>query len=84
MTLPKPFQDDSASGAVGSLTIENGPDRIAIYGQLDITRDQMGLALARELARFLDMAIATLAADRSLPDHVAAPPPTTTVRNPFA
>ena len=83
MALPKPFADDSASGAIGGLTIENGRDRIALYGSLDITRDRAGLALARELARFLDMTIATLAADASLPEQAPAPAPSSLVRNPF-
>ncbi len=39
MTLT-PFADDAASVSIGKLTIENGTDRVALYGSLDITRDQ--------------------------------------------
>ena len=37
------FADDAASMNVGELTIENGKDRVAVYGQLDLTRDKAGL-----------------------------------------
>ena len=80
---PEPFADDTASASIGGLTVENGTDRIALYGNLDITRDTAGLKLAGELARFLDQAIATMAADKALPEHVAPPAKPTTVRNPF-
>ena len=45
-----PFADDAASVSVGKLTFENGTDRVALYGSLDITRDQQGLAHARTWA----------------------------------
>ena len=83
MTLPRPFADDTASASVGGLTVENGTERIALYGSLEITRDVAGLKLAGELARFLDLAIAVLAADKALPEHVPPPAKPTTVRNPF-
>ncbi len=79
----KPFEDDSESGAIGELTVENGKDRIALYGSLDITRDQAGLALARELAGFLDKVIARMVADQALPEKVAPPKAPSKVRNPF-
>jgi hypothetical protein len=69
MAVLKPFQDDGTSIGIGGFTIENGTDRIAVYGQTDITRDQAGLRVARELARFLDQVIVTLAAEKSLPDQ---------------
>ena len=40
----KPFADDSAASAIGGLTVENGRDRVALYGSLDLTRDRAGLA----------------------------------------
>jgi len=83
MTTLKPFADDAASISIGELTIENGTDRIALYGSLDLARDKQGLAHARALAALLDQAIQLLEADKSLPD--AVPPPTVagTVKNPF-
>jgi hypothetical protein len=48
-----PFADDSASTSIGELTIENGRDRMSIYGSLDITRDKRGLEDARRLQTVL-------------------------------
>lgn len=83
MTKLTPFADDAASTSIGELTVENGIDRIALYGSLDLTRDKQCLAHARALAALLDQAIRRLEADKALPD--ALPPPTAakTVANPF-
>ena len=79
-----PFADDTASVAIGELTVENGTDRIAVYGSLDVTRDKQGLAQARALQALLAQAIAVLQADKHLPDAVPPPEPTKTVSNPFS
>ena len=50
----KPFADDAASLGIGGLTIENGTDSIAIYGQTDLTRDRAGLEQARTLSKLLN------------------------------
>ena len=42
-----PFADDASSVSIDKLTVENGTDRIAISGSLDITRDKQGLAHAQ-------------------------------------
>ena len=84
MNLPIPFADDSKSASIDSLTIENGRDKIALYGSLDITRDKAGLAIARELAAFLAKVVDTLQADATLPDQLPPAPPPKTVRNPFS
>jgi hypothetical protein len=83
MTRMTPFADDAASISIGGLTVENGTDRIALYGSLDLTRDKQGLAHARALKALLDQAVQLLEADKALPD--AAPPPAAakTVKNPF-
>ena len=44
MSKLTPFADDAASTSIGSLTVENGTDRIALSGSLDLTRDKAGLA----------------------------------------
>lgn len=79
----KPFADDSAASAIGGLTVENGRDRVALYGSLDLTRDKAGLALARRLRALLDDAIGTLEADAHLPDTLPPPDPPERVHNPF-
>ena len=84
MKLPEPFADDSSSASVAELTIENGTDKIALYGNLDITRDKAGLVLARELTAYLGRIVSTLQADVNLPDKISPNRATKTVRNPFS
>jgi hypothetical protein len=78
-----PFADDAVSLSIGELAVENGTDRIAIHGSLEITRDKRGLAHAQALKALLDEAVQHLQADKNLQD--AVPPPTAPkkVPNPF-
>ena len=78
-----PFADDSAASAIGGLNVENGRDRLALYGSLDLTRDKAGLALARRLRALLDDVVGVLEADAHLPDALPPPEPPEQVRNPF-
>jgi hypothetical protein len=80
----KPFADDSAATSVGDLRLENGRDRIAVYGSLDLTRDQAGLALAREMRQVLESIIQVMEADHALPASIPPAKPPGTVRNPFS
>lgn len=84
MTTLKPFADDAASQSIGKLTIENGTDQLSLYGSLDITRDQHGLAQARQLKTLLDAAVAVLEGQRDLPQALPKAEAPKTVRNPFA
>ncbi len=79
----KPFADDSAAVEVGDLKFENGRDRIACYGSLDLTRDKPGLALAKQLQAMLASVIQALEADAGLPDAIPPPKKRGTVKNPF-
>lgn len=83
MTKLKPFADDAASSSIGKLTIENGTDRIVLYGLIDLTRDKQGLTHAHALAALLDEVIQLLEADKSLPDAVPPSAAAGTVKNPF-
>ena len=83
MTKLTPFADDAGSVSIGGLTVENGTDRVAIYGSLDLTRDKQGLAHALTLKALLDAAVQRLQAERNLPDAVPAPPAPKSVPNPF-
>lgn len=79
-----PFADDDASMSIGELTIENGTRRVAIFGQLELTRDRRGLKRAMALKEVLDKLVATLEAG-DLPASIgkdAVPSPRG--RNPFA
>ena len=77
-----PFADDTASITIGGLTIENGTDRLAIYGTSDLTRDRPGLTIAKELRALLDAAIKVMEI-QGVPDIVAPPIKTVAVKNPF-
>ena len=78
-----PFADDSAAMEVGDLKLENGRDRIACYGSLDLTRDKAGLALARQLQAMLAAVVQALEGDAALPDTIPPPKKRGTVKNPF-
>ena len=82
MTLT-PFADDAASVSIGKLTVENGTDRIALYGSLDITRDQQGLAHARALLAIVQAAVQRLEGEKSLPASIPPAAKPKTVANPF-
>ena len=83
MTKLVPFADDAASVTIAELTIENGAERIALYGSLDITRDKAGLERARALKAVIEQAVRHLEAEKELPDAVPAPTPAKSVANPF-
>jgi hypothetical protein len=83
MTLT-PFVDDAASVSIGKLTIENGTDRVALYGSLDLTRDQQGLAHARALLAILQATVQVMEAQKGLPVTMLAAIKPKGVANPFA
>ena len=83
MTTLTPFADDTASVSIGTLTLENGTDRIALYGSLDLTRDLQGLEHARTLKAILDQAVRVLEAQKDLPGAVPAALLPGRVANPF-
>ncbi len=78
-----PFANESESLGLGDLTIENRTDRVSVYGSIDLTRDQAGLAHARTLKTLLDKVVQTLEAEQDLPDKVAPPEMPEVVKNPF-
>ena len=78
-----PYANDSAAIEIGDLKLENGRDRIACYGSLDLTRDKAGLALARQLQAMLAAVVQALEADAALPDTIPPPKKRGTVKNPF-
>ena len=58
----KPFADEAASQDIAGLTFENHIDRISIYGQSVIMRDQQGLTQILAIQAQLNEIIATLQA----------------------
>jgi len=62
----QPFADDSASLSIGEFTIENGTDKVALYGSLDLSRDQSGLQQAKALKAAVDAIVKALEQDKPL------------------
>lgn len=79
----KPFADDSVAIEIGDLKIENGRDRIACYGSLDLTKDRAGLELARQLQALLGSVVKALEADAALPETIPPPKRRGSTKNPF-
>ncbi|NHB56811.1 hypothetical protein [Acinetobacter shaoyimingii] len=66
----KPFQVGTESHAIHDLTIENGLDRINIYGNLQIGKDQQGLNAAKTLQALLNQVVSALEHEQNLPEKV--------------
>jgi hypothetical protein len=80
----QPFSDDSASLSIGEFTVENGTNKIALYGSLDVTRDKNGLQQAKALKVAVDAIVEALEQDKALPDESGPVEPSQQVKNPFA
>ena len=81
MTSFAPFSVDGQSLSIGDLTAENYVDRVALYGSLQISKDQEGLGRARELKSLVDAIVIALETE-SLPAKVLQVP-IDEVKNPF-
>ncbi len=79
----QPFANESDVIRIGNLEIENRVDRLTLTGDLVLSRDRAGLALARELHALLGHAIATMESDPGLPERIEILP-ARSVPNPFA
>lgn len=79
-----PFADDTASVSIGAMTVENGTDRVALRGSLDLTRDQHGLAQALVLKALVDQVVQRLQSTKDLPEAVPGVEAARSVPNPFA
>lgn len=76
-----PYANESDVLNIGSLSVENRLDRISLVGDIDLTLDQQGLALAKQLQKLLDDVVAQLE-QQELPKQLP-PPEVRTVDNPF-
>ena len=78
----KPYANESDVIRIGALEIENRTDRISLTGDVVLTRDQAGLALAKELQALIGRVVRALEADEKLPETVEVKP-ARVVKNPF-
>ncbi|MGK5026090.1 hypothetical protein [Janthinobacterium sp. RB2R34] len=76
-----PYANESDVLNIGTLSVENRLDRISLSGDLDLTLDQAGLALAKQLQKLLGEVVAELE-KQELPKQLP-PPEVTSVANPF-
>ena len=78
----KPFVGGTESHAIHDLTLENDLDRINVYGNLQITKDQAGLAAAKALQAYLNEIVSALEQHKALPEAIETPDENE-VENPF-
>jgi hypothetical protein len=79
----KPYANEADVLRIGDLEIENRVDRVSLTGDVVLTKDKAGLALAKELQALVDDVVNALEADKQLPEVVALKE-VQTVKNPFA
>lgn len=66
----KPFINGSESHSLHDLTVENDIDRVSIYGNLQITKDQSGLESARALQAYANAIVQALEHTENLPSKI--------------
>ncbi|MBN6524491.1 hypothetical protein JZM37_09575 [Acinetobacter pittii] len=77
----KPFEKGTESSAIEDLTLENDVDCVSIYGNLQITKDKVGLEQAKALQSFVNDVVAALEKEE-LPEKIERPAEQE-VNNPF-
>lgn len=79
----KPYANEADVLRIGNLEIENRLDRVALTGDLVLTKDKAGLTLAKELQALIGCVVEALKAEKQLPETVELKA-VETVKNPFA
>jgi len=79
----KPYANEADVIRIGDLEIENGVDRVTLTGDIVLTKDKAGLALARELQALVEKVTKALEDDKALPEVVEVKE-ARAVKNPFA
>lgn len=69
----KPYVQGHESHAIHDLTVENDVDCVSIYGNLQLTKDQAGLAAAKALQSYINAIVQQLESEAQLPDNIARP-----------
>lgn len=78
-----PYANEADVLRIGDLEIENRVDRVSLTGDLVLTKDKAGLALAKELQLLLNGVVKALEAEKLLPETVERKA-AETVKNPFS
>ena len=78
-----PYANEADVLRIGDLQIENRVDRVSFTGDLVLTKDKAGLALAKELQSLMERVVKALEADKQLPQIVELKA-SDTVKNPFS
>jgi hypothetical protein len=78
-----PYANEADALGIGNLEVENRLDRVVLMGDVVLTKDKTGLALALALQTLIDDVVNALQAEAQLPDAVEITPPDS-VDNPFA
>lgn len=79
----KPYANEADVLRIGELEIENRVDRVTLTGDVVLTKDKAGLALARQLQALVGDVVKALEADKQLPEVVELKA-ARSVKNPFA
>ena len=82
-TTFKPYANEADVQRIGDLEIENRVDRVTLTGDVVLTMDKPGLALAKEFQALLSEVVKTLEANKQLPETVELKP-AKVVKNTFA
>ncbi|MCU4503179.1 hypothetical protein KTI78_08355 [Acinetobacter sp. WU_MDCI_Abxe161] len=77
----KPFEKGTESSSIEDLTLENDVDCVNIYGNLQITKDKVGLEQAKALQSFLNDVVTALEKEE-LPEKIERPAEQE-INNPF-
>ncbi|WP_375037581.1 hypothetical protein [Acinetobacter sp. RW6] len=77
----KPFEKGTESSSIEDLILENDVDCVSIYGNLQITKDKVGLEQAKALQSFLNDVVAVLEKEE-LPEKIERPAEKE-INNPF-
>ena len=56
----KPFETGNESSSIYDLTLENQVDCVSLYGNLQITKDQVGLKAAKALQQLINDVVIAL------------------------
>ncbi|KXV22024.1 MAG: hypothetical protein ABF959_07325 [Gluconobacter albidus] len=78
-----PFLDAGESVQIDDLTIENGEERIAVYGRLEIRRDRIGLQDIQALKAQVDAIARELEGSAHLPERVRSAQKMSVMPSPF-